>query len=208
MGNGWYRITTVGTSTITGGFPRSIVKNPNSICLIYGFQYEAGSYATSYIPTTSASVTRNADVISKTGITSLIGQQEGVMFLDLNIPNVPQNTTYMFLRDVSSSSYLGLRFYNGYLRFETVVSGVQITAIDYPISAVGTFKIAMAYKLNDYAFYINGVQIGVETSAIVPTCNMLDLFFIVPPSNIVKINSAALWKTRLTNAQLAQLTTI
>jgi hypothetical protein len=34
-------------------------------------QIEAGSYATSYIPTTSASVTRNADVISKTGLTGI-----------------------------------------------------------------------------------------------------------------------------------------
>lgn len=38
---------------------------------IWGAQLEAGSYATSYIPTTSASVTRNADVISKTGITGI-----------------------------------------------------------------------------------------------------------------------------------------
>jgi hypothetical protein len=50
--------------------------------LAYGFQLELGSYATSYIPTTSASVTRNADVISKTGISSLIGQTEGTIFAD------------------------------------------------------------------------------------------------------------------------------
>jgi hypothetical protein len=39
--------------------------------LAWGAQLEASSYATSYIPTTSASVTRNADVISKTGLTGI-----------------------------------------------------------------------------------------------------------------------------------------
>jgi len=48
---------------------------------LWGLQYEAGSYATSYIPTTTASVTSNADVISKTGISDLIGQTEGTIFV-------------------------------------------------------------------------------------------------------------------------------
>jgi hypothetical protein len=41
---------------------------------IWGAQLEVGSYATSYIPTTSASVTRNEDVISlnpTTGLTEI-----------------------------------------------------------------------------------------------------------------------------------------
>ena len=46
-------------------------------------QLEAGANATSYIPTVASTVTRNADVISKTGISSLIGQTEGTIFVDL-----------------------------------------------------------------------------------------------------------------------------
>jgi hypothetical protein len=49
---------------------------------VYGFQIEVGSYATSYIPTLAASVTRGADFAQQTGITSLIGQTEGTLFLD------------------------------------------------------------------------------------------------------------------------------
>jgi hypothetical protein len=48
---------------------------------LWGAQLEAGAYPTSYIPTTTATVTRNADAISKTGISDLIGQTEGVLFL-------------------------------------------------------------------------------------------------------------------------------
>jgi hypothetical protein len=46
---------------------------------VLDWQLEAGSNATSYIPTVASAVTRNADVISKTGISSLIGQTEGVV---------------------------------------------------------------------------------------------------------------------------------
>ena len=47
-----------------------------------GFQLEIGSYATSYIPTAGTTETRNADVIQKTGISSLLGQNAGSLYLD------------------------------------------------------------------------------------------------------------------------------
>ncbi len=75
----------------------------------------------------------------------------------------------------------------------------------------GTIKAAFAYKSGSFAFYVNGVQVG--TSAVT---------FTTPPSmGIFNIDSnagaengfytysqALLFKTRLTNAQLAELTTI
>jgi hypothetical protein len=45
----------------------------------WGAQLEAGATASSYIPTVASTVTRVADVVSKTGISSLIGQTEGVV---------------------------------------------------------------------------------------------------------------------------------
>jgi hypothetical protein len=72
-GNGWYRCS------ITKSYLSSQTRlewsfdsneNINNLYL-WGAQIEAGSYATSYIPTTSASVTRNADVITLTPTTGL-----------------------------------------------------------------------------------------------------------------------------------------
>jgi hypothetical protein len=48
-------------------------------------QMELGANATTWVPTTTAAVTRIADAASKTGVSSLIGQTEGTMFVDLNL---------------------------------------------------------------------------------------------------------------------------
>ena len=71
--NGWFRIsgtyTAIENNQQTRIFPQS-VSGTNSV-FIWGAQLEAGSNATSYIPTVASAVTRNADVISKTGLTGI-----------------------------------------------------------------------------------------------------------------------------------------
>lgn len=77
-GNGWYRCSVSGTiGTKTNWYPRLYLLNASgsesyagdgtSGAYFYGPQHEAGAFATSYIPTTSAALTRNADVAMMTG---------------------------------------------------------------------------------------------------------------------------------------------
>jgi hypothetical protein len=44
---------------------------------------EQGSYATSYIPTSGSTVTRNQDIFTRDGIGSLINSTEGVLFVEM-----------------------------------------------------------------------------------------------------------------------------
>ena len=79
------------------------------------------------------------------------------------------------------------------------------------IGAVGRKKIAFAYKQNDFVVYMNGAQIGTDTNGTVPTMSRLFVgkYYATDTYNInAGINQAALFKTRLTNAELASLTTI
>jgi hypothetical protein len=92
-GDGWYRLNTTqgsmaanqeifwyfvpDTDTSTGGWTGS------GSAYAYGAQFEEGSYPTSYIPTYGTSATRLADSCYKTGISSLIGQTEGTLFVEV-----------------------------------------------------------------------------------------------------------------------------
>jgi hypothetical protein len=65
VGNGWYRCTATATATGAGtGYFEIIVPTNGQTAYLYGAQLETGSTATSYIVTTSSTVTRSADVIS------------------------------------------------------------------------------------------------------------------------------------------------
>ena len=178
---------------------------------IWGAQAEAGDYATSYIPTTSAAVTRNADVISKTGISSLIGQTEGVIFIDYNYDAKPDTNGNipMVIYDGSNEAYIFITS-GGSVRLELYDGGVLQCLLTTSIGAVGRKKIAFGYKQNDFVGYMNGVQIANDTSGTVGAMSNLYVgsYYTANYNANGGINSSILFPTRLTNAELAQLTTI
>jgi hypothetical protein len=184
---------------------------------IWGAQLEAGSYPTSYIPTTSASVTRNADVISKTGISSLIGQTEGTMFLDIDFThnNKGENEYLAQIWQDGSNRILFYRMTNGKIAAILIRSASIIYNFESLINANGKHKIALAYKSGNIVFYIDGVAVNSSTSTFTAFSSMSNYDLGIhtasgSPSEIgdYPYQSAVLWKTALSNDQLAQLTTI
>jgi hypothetical protein len=217
----WVRYETTATVTSgSNGFQignRGTITTPNSVSVdLWGAQLELGSYSTSYIPTTSTSVTRNADVTSKTGVSSLIGQTEGTIYAEIKVSKLlgavsryifhlsdgtANNRIYMAFSGASSNILRGRIFSGGTL---------QCTIDSSTITSNGTYKLALAYKNNDITFYINGVQIGVDTSATIPTGSRVDVGNNYAGASQFSdgISAASIRGTRLTNTQLAALTTL
>jgi hypothetical protein len=220
-GNGWYRCSFTqdytGASDYTFGVGVSLVDgtpNYNATTAatqgvyIYGAQFEAGAYATSYIPTTAASVTRVADAASKTGISSLIGQTEGTLFGEFTTSGLPAVDQYFFsLSDGTTTNVIYLGFYSTILVARIVNAGSLVCNINVGLSTNTTYKIAFAYKGNDCKLYINGVDSGTDTSATIPAVSQFGMNQINEIA-AYKVNQALVFKTRLTNAQLAELTTL
>ena len=177
---------------------------------IWGAQLEAGSYATSYIPTLGASVTRLADATYKTGISSLIGQTEGTLFVEVSGESLQENSRYMSISDFNDP-YKRLTIYQTGGVLNVYCSAGAAFNLSYNPPA-GPLKIAVGYKSGDYVLYVNGVNAISSSEIAVVACS--DLGFGVneylgtanPPS--VGYKQALLFKTRLTNAQLAELTTL
>jgi hypothetical protein len=185
--------------------------------LAWGAQLEQSSYPTSYIPTTSSSATRVADVCSKTGISSLINSTEGVAFCDFVCNGFQNFGTIMSLNDGSTANYIWLTiFSNGDLRAELNITGSGVQCqLYYAPAVIGTrYKLAFGYKANDFVLYVNGALIGSDNSGntfSAGTLSRMD-FDLTSPSSYslspIEIKEAILFPTRLTNAELASLTTI
>ena len=177
----------------------------------WGAQGEAGSYPTSYIPTTSAAVTRVADAAYKTGISSLIGQTEGSVFLDFTVSNLSETNNEKVLWYMRGGG-TGERFVTllniGQLSY-IENNGSTIATISKTGLTVGRHKCAIAYATNDFVFYVDGVQIGTDTSGTPSGFSEFGLqYFVSAYAGSQNVNQAVLFKTRLTNTELAALTTL
>lgn len=171
-----------------------------------------GSYATSYISTTSSSATRVADACFKTGISSLIGQTEGVLFIDLIASSYnADGTSYSLLATLGNSSE-NFQIYtnNAVLYYNITASGVADASTGITLINGGRYKIAIAYKSGDSAVFVNGALTNTTTKTTMPTAANLYLneFATGSYKSSNSFNQAILFPTRLTNAQLASLTTI
>jgi hypothetical protein len=214
--NQWQRFTFTYTySTLNAGIISA--STGTSDVLFYGFQHEIGSYPTSYIPTLGAStVTRNADVISKTGISSLIGQTEGTMFCQ--IKNIADDNVekHISLSDGTNNNRVDLfyGFYgSGKIYLEIRVGGVvQGGLLNGSLTVTNMNKIAVVYKTNRFELWINGTKVMedlIGTTFSGTTLSRLQ-FSDGNGNNIFfgNINSIQLYKTALSSTELAQLTTL
>jgi hypothetical protein len=189
-------------------------------------QFEIGSYATSYIPTTTAAVTRNADtstsaattrnadVDSMTGanFSSWYRQDEGTFVVESLITGDISSTSYPRVFEVSdgtasnsilngSSNNLGL--------YEVNAGGVTQLGL-YPAESENiTKKVAFAVKANDFAYSLNGGAVTTDSSGLVPTVDRLRIGASGVSSNSLNgtISKLQYYPQRLTNAQLVALST-
>jgi hypothetical protein len=208
----WQRYTFTRTATtLSDGLAIYLTATTLQSVDIWGAQLEAGAYATSYIPTTSASVTRNADVISRGNIftNGLITSSGGTWFAELR-------NNRALIRDFSGALYVGtnsidanagnallLRNPGGTSRIliRKVIGGV---GTDLYQTLTDTIKVAIKWNGATADVFVNGVKVVSATAF--TTTNMEFLNSTSTPIPFF-INSMALFPTPLTDTQCIALTT-
>jgi hypothetical protein len=233
-GNGWYRVSVSsqhnsgslylviglsnsGTPTFNAsGYPTYTGNGTDSIAM-WGAQVEAGAYATSYIPTLGSAVTRNADAAFKTGASSFIGQTEGTIFVEFvhDISVTALFDSRIQLSDGTTGQWIFMGLPDGATKLlRMYIASVSGNLSFYSNTGVvqGLNKAAFAYKSGDFAAYLNGTQVATNTTAhAIPPCSRINLQGGSPPSPTQErenIKQALLFKTRLSNPDLARLTSI
>jgi hypothetical protein len=217
--NEWQRIsaqaTGSGSSQEVGFYNRGAYSSANSVSvLMWGFQAEVGAYATSYVKTEAAAVTRLADEASKQGISSLLSASEYTLFWEgTHFPtgqfntfmtiynNANQNLSALFYRNNTNNEVRAAIFNNAVSLSLYMASGVTASNI----------KCALRVKAGAYAFYVNGSLVNSSTNALAPASTLDSVtlqYFNATQSFDQKTAQALFFKTGLSNEKLAELTTL
>lgn len=214
VGSEWVRIDfNSATATIFSGLEvkSGTTTNNTADLLVWGAQLEIGSYATSYIPTVASTVTRSAETLSKTGLASLLGDSEGTIYFEGSF--VDQSQDFISISDGTASNRVFLDIVTGQFRGRVDVGGVtqaQITGLSPSLNT--SYKIAFRYAGNNFALYVDGVQVGTDiTGSTFSAGTLTDLRFDNGAGSAGQfygnVKALAVWDRALTDTELEDLTT-
>ena len=211
--DGWIRLQLNFTSTTITAcriYPAYGTASTDGV-YIWGAQLEALPYATSYIPTEGSTVTRNQDVCNNGGSLATINSTEGVLYAEIAALANDGTKRYISLSDGSNSNDVRLYFdTNGYISVLSKVGGsTQVFLQSNAYTQTDFNKVAFKYKENDFALWINGVEVGTDNLGSVNAANTLNelAFFGNNLPFFGKTKCLAVFPY-LTDQELTELTTI
>ena len=222
VGNGWYRCSITCTITASNPYPSFIVANANNTLayagdgvsgiFIWGSQMEDKTYATTYIPTTTATATRLADVFTRDNIytNALISASGGTWYIELknNINYIRDSIgTAIGLGDTANfASGNCFTFRNGSSTpneleiFKRVSGTISPVYQSLPVNA----KIAIKWNGSTADVFVNGTKVVSATPFTGINMEYLGAPTITQPTFI---QAMALFNTPLSDANCQLLTT-
>lgn len=173
--NGWYRCSikfTAGTDLsgtvlirqASANGTSTVPLDGNSFIYLWGAQFEQSSFATTYIKTTSnISSTRSAETCNSAGDASTFNSEEGILFAEIATDRTDvkisigngTNQKVVVLQYTTISNQIRAFLYNGSMQFNVFRAISNATQFN---------KIAIKWKANDFALWVNGVQTDTDPS--------------------------------------------
>jgi hypothetical protein len=203
--DGWYKCTVIFTTVSSPSYNyvalNCDVDNAGEGFYTYGTQLEVGSFPTSYIPTTSATVTRptdstsNATSFQTTGLAS-----NGAWSLILEGSEV--NTTAQGFQYYSGGTYLGGHYGSTFIVINS--SGGET----YPFSLTQPrFRVGLSWNGTTLNAYENGISVLSTTNVLSAYNTFSTLLLNNGGGSKFSYPKAAVYSTALSTAQLQELTT-
>lgn len=220
-GNGWRRCSVTFTATASGNlqarFGGAVSSNLNSNFyagdgtsgfLVWGTQLEAGSFATSYIPTTTASVIRSADVCSISGsaFSGFYNQTAGTALVKtIGGDSVTNRSLFRFSGTIAPIDSISIFGYSRFLAAEiSIVTNNSQQLVHFSTFSRGLEMLSLAYAQNNAAYCRNGIISAVDNSVI--TSSLITQLSLGGEGINGCITSFRYYRKRLPNAKLQALT--
>ena len=211
--------SSIGNNLIDFGITSSNTNRQSAIAVgsgmyWWGAQIEAGSYATSYIPTSGTTVTRNRDESLTSGLSSVVNSVEGVIFLEMSALANDSTNRYISINNGTSSKRILIKFGTSSNNIAALGLGTASSfSLSYSGAAITNMnKIALKYKANDCALWVNGVEVATDTTFTAYAASTLTT---IAFSNFsgggqwleAKVQNLMVFPSALTDIELAALTT-
>lgn len=209
-GNGWYRIVAKFVSGTFAGQPR-LYKITSGVrpwaggdgdagsYYMWGGQQEVGAFQTSYIPTTSSTVTRNNDAIPSQTLSTALTTQ-GTIYIDFD-KIIKSNTGFGFTNSLNQNSYMFYFYSDGMDVYNNAAFIVDRSTLEPNNS-----KVAVSWSGANVKVYINGNDR--TKSGAVASLNNTEKISFDSSANICNMNAIYLFNEQLSDAELTALTTI
>ena len=222
----WYRCSVTFTTTATSVYTSVYTLNDSnsnsyqgdgtSGVYIFGAQLEQNSSATSYIKTEGTTISRTADSASKSGISSLINSSQGVLYAEISALADDLTNRRITISDGTNDNriVIGYDGTSNNIFYFVIVGGVNVAAGDGFVSDITEFsKVAIKFKENDFALWVNGVETSSDNSGVTFTSNTLNSFQFATGANnssyfYGNCKDLRIYKTALSSSELTTLTTI
>ena len=180
--NGWYDISLTTTATLRVDFQIYTAESDGnnaylgdgvSGIYVWGAQLEQGSYPTSYIPTNGEvnGVTRSAETANGSGDASTFNSSEGVLMAEISALTDEGSYRLISLSDGTLNQRITILYdiIDNKIYGQCVNSTTQAFIPFVPPSISNTNKILFKYKANNFELWVNGFEVGTDTSGVVPS---------------------------------------
>ena len=217
---GWVRqtctfTTPVGCTTIQV-YPVSMsvgASAAGSFFDLWGAQLEAGSFATSYIPTVASQVTRNADSASMLGdnFYTWYNPNQGTLFTEGGGANAAGSARLAGISDGTVSNRI-INYLSGATQLAGLISSggaAQANPTVNVASAASANKLAQGYLVNNVNIAANGTLGTLDTVSNIPSVTLMRLGVDEVGTGAYlngTIRRISYYSTRLSDASLQQIT--
>ena len=220
--NGWYRCSATlsfGAASnylyiLNSDANNSVFSTLDNYAYIWGTQIEENNIS-SYIPTSGETVTRNQDVCANGGSLASINSTEGTLYAQIAaLANDLTNRT-IALSDGTTSNTVRIQYLAVSNAIWATVTNIgaggnqavlKYTSPDITINS----KVALKFAENDFALWVDGVQIDTDTSGVTFPANTLNTLQFDRGNGTQnffgKTKALAVWKEALSDQELADLT--
>ena len=178
----------------------------------FGLQVEDNvTYATSYIPTSGSQVTRNQDLCTNGGSLATINSTEGTLYFEGAVLSDDGDLKLFEINNGGTTDRVFIYYVSGTIRAAVIVGGATQCFFNITENVTEFHKVAIKYKENDFALWIDGVEVATDTNGITSTANTLNNIDFSNSSNGIpffgKTKCLAVFPY-LSDQELTELTTI